>query len=31
MDNNSSLQSLSELAETNIKEELYILFLEIKG
>ena len=31
MDNNSSLQSLSELAETNIKEELYILYLEIKG
>ena len=31
MDNYSPIQTISELNETNIKEELYILYLEIKG
>ena len=31
MDNNNSLEINSEMSEINIKEELYILYLEIKG
>ena len=31
MDNDSSTKVFSELTQTNIKEELYILYLEIKG
>ena len=31
MENSNSIEVISELTETNIKEELYILYLEIKG
>ena len=31
MDNYSPIQTISELNETNIKEELYVLYLKIKG
>ena len=31
MENSNSIKEISELTETNIKEELYILYLEIKG
>ena len=31
MTDNNSIEVISELTETNIKEELYILYLEIKG